>query len=1377
MATTQTYNTPGQYTLTLPAQVNEFNFDVRGAGGGGSGSDAGSPGASGGSGARLTGTASVSLGATIVINVGGAGGGGASSQGGAPGGPGGTNGGSQGSGGGGGRAGNSGSSGGGGGGGACSFVALQAGAPAGGAITYNQTFTSGSTITIPAGINVVNYTVKGAQGGTGGSSLDVSGTSGPDQPPKGQGGQIISGSLFNVSGKTISLIVGTRGQNGVGDQLGSAAGGLGGGGVLLGGVGAASATLLETWRSSAGGGGGGGDSAIRIDDDGNIIAVMAGGGGGSGGSGYSLGDPSGTIYPASTVLSTTYNPSNGGNANSVLASSANSGGGGGGAGSPGGPGGLGYNSGNHIAGGVGGGGGGYYNTVYTTNAALGDTNGNRNNSGTGENGQININYTNVGSGDLIVCAGGGGGAGGAGNDGSGPSGFQFGGNADGNWNNAPGPNITGGGNASNNGGDGGAGGGGGGGTPGGGAGFTPGGDSDAGGGSGGGSYRNTTYVTSITEQSNDRPAGGGQSAAGTSGYVSITYEDNDGIPTPVSNFATVVGAELNTQYSTTNTGSVVVNGINITVPCNSTNADQIIKNGSDVGTSTTVVNGDTLGLKMTSANAFTTGKTATLTFGQAGGTVTSTWNIITKDQPINVPNAFDFTDVTDQPLNYPVTSNAVTISGLTTTANVNFTANTGGALSTVTLVIDGTDTGSNTGSINNGQTLALRATTSSVVNTNTTVTGTVGGSAVVDWSLTTLLVEDTAPNTFNFIDVVDAPGGTMVDSNVQTLTGFNTPALIAMSPDTNGIQVSIDGGSWVTPGPSTTISPNQTLQLRGPAPSAANGTINTTVSIGESATGIVTDDWRITTGAANDTVPDQFTFNDRTNQDETTIVYSNQVFLSGMTASGSISVTSSGTGTTKAVSLDGGTNWQAIPYTGTINPSTQSMRLRLTTGAYGSGAANISVTVGGVSDTWTVGTLSTQPVGQNKSTWYNSTPGTKQDGLAIGTIIPIFRDSQGNWGQLDGELDSRYPGFRECDGASLSAEDYPDLFEVIGNRYGGSASKSVSGVTTTYTGSFQLPNIRNRRLFGTGNVDGNLSGAPLAPTRVGPGGVGSGSANTVGSVGGDWFIDKVDAGGNLPLEQVEGTGNTGTSGQFYALGNVETTGLDGITSNSISFNVAGNMNATCGPILDTIVETPGHVHQMLSAIVLGQGTGLIAWGSRGTIGNPTINGTNDTSNVLPGGPTLPNAGLFTPEYRTNISYTNYWASPKEGGLQLNNSSGNQLGAIDVIASSATVRIYSPEGGLLTHNHYLSTSEYGSAQNAYGWGNVNGPGTKTSGLGGANDGTVEVAFSHTELGSRVNRGKFELSTAKAIIPDVALRPNTTIPLVQPFFRVKYLIKAY
>lgn len=1371
---TQTYNTTGTYTLTLPATVGEFEFDVRGAGGGGSGSDAGSPGATGGAGARFTGNATVNPGSTIVINVGSGGGGGASSSGGAPGGSGGSVASTGGNGGNGGNAGTSGSSGGGGGGGACSYIALEAGAPVGGAIVYNQTFTAGTTIVIPAGINTVNYTVKGAQGGKGGDSTDVSpgGTAGGDVAPRGQGGQVISGSLFNVGGKTVSLIVGTRGQNGVGNQVGSAAGGTGGGGVVLGGVGAASSTQIETWRTSAGGGGGGGDSAIRVDTDGNIIAVMAGGGGGSGGSGYSLGDPSSTIYSADTRLSTTYSPSNGGNANSVLASSSNSGGGGGGAGSPGGNGGFGYNSGNHIAGGVGQGGGGYYNTSYTTDAALGDTNGNRNETGTAENGSININYTNVGTGDLLVCAGGGAGAGGAGNDGSGPSGFQFGGDGASSFSGSS--NITSGGNASNNGGDGGAGGGGGGGTQGGSAGFTPGSDSDAGGGTGGGSYSNGTYITSITYQSGGRPAGGGQSAAGSTGYVSITYTDNDGNPNPVSNFPTVTNADVNTSYTTT--GTVAVAGINITVPASSVNGS-IIKNGTNVGTSTTVVNGDNLGLTMTSAPNFSTTRTGTLTFGLAGQTVSAAWNVITKDPPNNIPNAFDFTDVTEQPLGTPITSNSVTISGLTEQADVSCSAITSGAASTVTLVINGTDTGSTTGTINNGDTLQLRVTTAATVNTESVASVTVGGGAAVDWSVTTILQEDTAPNTFNFIDVVDAPGGTMVESNVQTLTGFNTAALIAMSPNTNGIQVKINGGAWVTPGATTTILPNQTLQLRGPAPSAANDTINTTVLVGTVATGQVTDTWRITTGAANDTTPDQFTFNDRTNQDQNAVVYSNQVFLTGMTAPAAISVTASGTGSAKAISLDSGTTWQAVPYTGTINPATQNMRLRLTTGAYGSGAANIAVTVGGVSDTWGVGTLATAPVGQNKSTWYNSTPGTKQDGLAIGTIIPIFRDSQGNWGQLDGELDSRYPGFRECDGASLSAEDYPDLFEVIGNRYGGSAAKTVSGNTTTYSGSFQLPNIRNRRLFGTGNIDGNQGGSPLAPTRKGPAGVGTGSANTVGSVGGDWFIDTVDAGGNLPLEQVEGTGNTGTSGQFYALGNIETTGYDGVASNVISFNVAGNISATCGPLIETIVETPGHIHQVLSGTVLNTTSGLMAWGSRGTITNGTRLNTNDTSNLLPGGPTAPNSGLGGPRFDATVSYTNYWASPKDGSLQLQNNSGNQVGAIDVLATTASTRIYSPEGGLKTHNHYLSTTEYGDSANAYGWGNVNGPGTKTSGLGGANDGTVEVAFTHTELGARVNRGKFELSSAKALIPDVVLRPNVTIPLVQPFFRVKYLIKAY
>ncbi len=461
---------------------------------------------------------------------------------------------------------------------------------------------------------------------------------------------------------------------------------------------------------------------------------MAGGGGGSGGAGFSAGDPSSTIYAAQANLVTNYNPTNGGNAAVHLNSASNSGGGGGGAGSPGGDGGLSYFSGNHLAGGVGTGGTGYYNTSYTTDAALGDTNGNRNESNTAQNGEININYTNVGSGELLVCAGGGAGAGGAGNDGSGPSGFQFGGDGASSFSGSS--NITSGGNASNNGGDGGAGGGGGGGTQGGGAGFTPGGDSDAGGGTGGGSYRNTTYITSINYQSGGRSAGGGQSTAGTNGYISITYTDNDGNPNPVSNFPTVTNAEVNTSYTTTST--VAVAGINITVPATSVNA-AIIKNGTNVGNSTTVSNGDNLGLTMTSAPNFSTTRTGTLSFGLAGQTVTSTWNVITKDPPNNIPNPFDFTDVTEQPLNASIISNSVTISGLTEQADVSCSALTGGEEPAVTLVINGTDSGSSTGTINDGDTLQLNVTSAATVNTVTTASVTVGGGAAVDWSVTRTL--------------------------------------------------------------------------------------------------------------------------------------------------------------------------------------------------------------------------------------------------------------------------------------------------------------------------------------------------------------------------------------------------------------------------------------------------------------------------------------------------------------------------------------------------------------------------------------------------------------------------------------------------------------
>ena len=173
----------------------------------------------------------------------------------------------------------------------------------------------------------------------------------------------------------------------------------------------------------------------------------------------------------------------------------------------------------------------------------------------------------------------------------------------------------------------------------------------------------------------------------------------------------------------------------------------------------------------------------------------------------------------------------------------------------------------------------------------------------------------------------------------------------------------------------------------------------------------------------------------------------------------------------------------------------------------------------------------------------------------------------------------------------------------------------------SYSGSFNLPDFRNRRLFGTGQVDGNVGSAPSAPTRVGPSGTGTGGVNTVGSVGGDWYIDTVDAAGTLPLEQVEGSGTTGTSGQFFSLGTVNTSGLDNSTATA-NFNVAGNMNATVGPLDSPVLQPPGHSHAVLTGIGLNVTTGLIPWNHRGTPPGNDISGTNQISSIFPGAPNL-----------------------------------------------------------------------------------------------------------------------------------------------------------
>jgi len=65
----------------------------------------------------------------------------------------------------------------------------------------------------------------------------------------------------------------------------------------------------------------------------------------------------------------------------------------------------------------------------------------------------------------------------------------------------------------------------------------------------------------------------------------------------------------------------------------------------------------------------------------------------------------------------------------------------------------------------------------------------------------------------------------------------------------------------------------------------------------------------------------------------------------------------------------------------------------------------------------------------------------------------------------------------------------------------------------------------------------------------------------------------------------------------------------------------------------------------------------------------------------------------------------------------------------------------------------------------------------SGLGGATS-SIQLSFSQSEVNIELTDAVFELNTSvKKPVPDVALAPQRQVPILNPFHKTKYLIKAY
>lgn len=424
-----------------------------------------------------------------------------------------------------------------------------------------------------------------------------------------------------------------------------------------------------------------------------------------------------------------------------------------------------------------------------------------------------------------------------------------------------------------------------------------------------------------------------------SSTISGTISAPPATPTySVANASTNEGASATASVTTTN----VANGTTLYWTVTAPSSDVSITSGSftiseNAGSFTipAIADATTEGTEFYTINVRT---------GSTSGTVAASATLTINDTstapaPDTTPNAFAFTDQSNVALSSTITSNAITVSGINAPTSISVSGGTysinGGAYTSVS------------GTVTNGQTVTVRHTSSA------------SNSAAINTALTIGGVSDTFTST-----TAAAATPTYSVSNVSTNEGASATASVNTANVANGTtlywtvtappsDVSVTSGSF-------TISGNAgSFTISAIADAVTEGTEGYTINVrtGSTSGPIVA----VSTLTINDTstapaptgsTPNPFTFIDQANVAVSATITSNAITVSGIDTAAYISV-SGGT-----YSINGG------PYTSTSGTVTngQTVSVRHTSSASNSAVTNTTLTIGGVSDTFT-STTTVNPVG------------------------------------------------------------------------------------------------------------------------------------------------------------------------------------------------------------------------------------------------------------------------------------------------------------------------------------------------------------------------------------------------------------------------------
>lgn len=346
----------------------------------------------------------------------------------------------------------------------------------------------------------------------------------------------------------------------------------------------------------------------------------------------------------------------------------------------------------------------------------------------------------------------------------------------------------------------------------------------------------------------------------------------------------------------------------------------------------------------------------------------------------------------------------------------------------------------------------------------------------------------------------------------------------------------------------------------------------------------------------------------------------------------------------------------------------------------------------------------------------------QDSGIPIGTIMCIFVDAATTTTSTTNDAADNYPGWLYCNGQSVNVEDYPFLYEILGDEYGGTPPSSVTlsdwgnPLGSTATATFNVPDMRMKRVNGPDGINGPGS---LTPSNL---------QMQVGDTGGQWYISR------------------NRQSQEYNLGTVRVSGYE----NCIDFvdgSLSGTADLKIGPLQSRVLNgAPAHSH--------------ILFTSESDQRNGGDNGD-------------PWDGERTPNYVTNYAAVDTYDS--ENGFPAEHT--HYLAEFSPVNTGSNAQYSWDLAEQYTLAESLGSGTPNAYTNAYGAGKVNDNATNQQGQQVTMLIDKQLNVTPAQAGITLNSGTITMTAGEQIDVVASVIPTNPIGTVLKYFTVKYLIKAW